>query len=93
MKNHIGDAALAVMREYDVARLGWGDAFLLHEIYNRSRCQGRLRVPTDAWQHVLNALERDERFVKSYFRGHSGAKGETTQKRRLRSFTIRGNVP
>lgn len=89
MKTRIGDAALVVMKEQNIIRLAWGDAHALDEIRNRAGCEAKRRVPTDGWQHVLNALGRDERFEKRYFRGHTGARGGGIQKRRLRMFVIK----
>lgn len=88
MKTRMGDAAIEVMREYDIIRLAWGDAYALDEIRRRAGCKAKRRVPTDGWQHVLNALGRDERFVKCYFRGHSSTRGGGIQRRRLRYFEL-----
>jgi hypothetical protein len=89
MKTKVGDAAIEVMHEYEIVRLAWGDVHALHEIYNRSGCKGRGWTPIQRLRHVLDALDRDERFEKQYFRGHTGGVNGSTPSRRLRMFVIK----
>lgn len=71
-KTAIGTAMIEVLAEYgqeanvDVRSVMWGDAHFLHEAFRRSGSKAKIRHPLQAWQVVLNALDRDERFEKGY---------------------------
>lgn len=60
----IGTTMITVMKRESIDRVMWGDAFTLDRAYYESGSKAKNNHPLNRWQHVLNALDRDERFEK-----------------------------
>ena len=70
-RTKIGDVAIKIMREQDFKYVSVGEFGLLHDIYDESIKLGITKPlknshPLNVFQRVLNALDRDDRFVKDY---------------------------
>ena len=68
MKTAIGTAMLELMREHEIDRVMWGDAWLLDTAFSKSGSQAKVRHPLNRWQTVLNALSKDSRFEKHFIK-------------------------
>jgi len=79
MKRKLGDVAMDVMVEENSEWIGYNEYGMLDEVYDRAKQEGVIKPigsrggksrehPLNNHLVVLNALDRDKRFVKSYIR-------------------------
>lgn len=88
MKTRLGDAMIEAMSP-NISWVMWGDAYLLDAAYYAVHSRPHaIPHPLNRWQRVLNALDRDERFEKSYCRLDLWI-GECYRKRLVRSFKLK----
>lgn len=84
MKRKVGDIAIEVMEEENSKWIGYNEFGMLDEVYSRALQKGILRGigsqggrlnehPLNRQQVILNALDRDDRFEKSFITIHNNA--------------------
>lgn len=57
-----------LMQENGIERVMWGDAWALDNAFEKSGTKAKYRHPLDRWKSTLDALDKDDRFIKSYCR-------------------------
>jgi len=86
----IGTAAIEVIEEFRCHQIGWGDCFLLDEVWSRAGVKWKEPLhPLDRHNRVLNTLARDRRFEKRYFRAHANTVGRGSGERLMRYFVVK----